>query len=301
MESAQLLIAGLETSSVSEERRDEYFRNFCNLVDFFHKTKVKLEKEKGIETHNFSFGMIWEFVCGSWADFVVKDSLKGISQTSYEMFAPILMQHPSLGAEITNIEWERREHPKTSYGLCPDAAENNYIADTLSWQKKRAEYYAAHQTMYAWNETDDSFLPNRLLSDKILEREIEKHGYMEEYQTEKSRRSSNALSIVFHNKVMRGKGNALAAYTEEIGKEVCEANYYQYEEILSRNERRAAHNSLRSIYSMINRDGNKQYISLDFRHGMMEFHNEHGDHLGEFQFTGMRNAEADPSHNFRTL
>ena len=59
--------------------------------------------------------------------------------------------------------------------------------------------------------------------------------------------------------------------------------------------------SLRKIYSILNRNGKKQYISLDLRHGMMEFHDEKGTHLGEFRFTGVKNAEAESSHDLQAL
>lgn len=300
MESAQLLIDGLEISVVPEGERDERIVRFCELVDFFHKTNVGLVKEAGMDSHNFSFGTIWDFLCGSWNDFVTKQSFKGIQQTSHQMIASMLMRHPSLGKEITKDEWTKIDYPKTNYGLCDNVTEEEYVIDSLSWQKMRAGYYATHQTVYAWNKNDDPFLPNRVFSDKILEREIESHGYMEEYQKEKLKCSYDALSVVFHDKVMRSKGSALAAYTEQIGKEICEANYYQYEAELSKKEQ-AEVNSLRRIYSMINRDGKKQYISLDFKHGMMEFHDEHGGHLGEFRFTGTQNSEPESSHNLRTL
>ena len=300
MESAQLLINGLETSIVPEKERNERVVYFCELVDFFHKTNVSLVKEVGMDAHTFSFGTILDFVYGSWNDFVTKDSLKGIQQTSHQMIASLLMQHPALGAEITKDEWEERENPKTNYGLCASIMESEYVADSLSWQKMRAKYYATHQTVYVWNDKDDSFLPNRIFSDKILEREIKKHGYMEEYQKKKSEQPSDALSIIFHEKVMKSKGTTIVAYTEEIGQEICEANYYKYEAELSKKEH-ARVKSLRKIYSIINRKGKKQYISLDFKHGMLEFHNEHGDHLGEFRFTGILNSAPESSHNLRAL
>lgn len=302
MENAQLLIEGLETKSIKKEERDGRYVHFCRLVAFFHETEVCLVKEEGLDTHNFSFGTVYDLLYGSWADFSKKDSLEGITQNSYQMVAPLLMQHPSLGTEIAASEWLKRGEPKASYGLCPGVMSEVYVTDTLTWQNARAKYYATHQTMYVWKEDDDSFLPNRLLSDKILEREIEKHGYMEAYEIEKSKESleSDSLSVVFHEQVMKRKGETLEAYTAEIGQQICEANYYQYEAELTRKEQKKV-NSLRRIYSLINRNGEKQYISLDFRHGMMEFHDAHGKHLGEFRFTGVQNAEEDSSHNLQTL
>lgn len=299
MESALLLIIGLETSTIPEKERDNRYSHFCELVTYFHSTKVNLYKESGLDNHKFSFGTIYDFVYGGWKDFIHKKSLKGISQKTYQMMASSLMQHPSLGAEITEYDWNQKQHLKASYGLCPDAKASSYVTDKLSWQNERAKYYAANQS-YIWEKDDDDFLPNRSLSDLILEQEIEKHGKKDIYDEELSKKTPNALAVVFHEKVMSGKGNSLAAYTQEIGSRICEANYYRYEEELTRKEQQIA-KSLRKIYSLINREGKKQYISLDFRHGMMEFHDEQGIHLGEFRFTGIKNSDAEASHDLKSI
>lgn len=299
MESARLLIAGLETVSIPEEERDKRFVQFCELVDFFHETKVILSKESGLDTHTFSFGMMSDFLYGSWENIKNNVSLKGITQKTYQMMAPSLMQKPKLGKEITESDWDQKQHPKTSYGLLQLTTATSYVTDIRSWQNTRAEYYANNQS-YVWKEDDNEFLPNRLLSDKILFDEIEKHGFVKEFSASLKIDPQNALAIVFHDKVMKNKGGSLLTYTQEIGSKICEANYYKYEEELTKKERQRA-KSKRRIYSIINRDGKKQYISLDFKHGMMEFHDEHGTHLGEFRFTGLKNAEAETSHDLKSL
>lgn len=299
MENARLLIAGLETASIPEGKRDGRYIQFCELVDFFHKTGVSHSKESGLDAHSFSFGTLSDFLYSSWENVKDKASLKGISQKTHQMMAPSLMQKPKLGKEITDSDWNQKQHPKTSYGLCPNINTSPYVTDRLSWQNARAKYYADNQS-YVWNKDDDNFLPNRLLSDQILIDEIKAHGAMEKYEAELSKNTPNALAVVFHDEVMKNKGNSLLTYTQEIGSKICEANYYICEDELTKKEQQRA-KSKRKIYSLINRKGKKQYISLDFRHGMMEFHDEHGIHLGEFRFTGLKNADAEPSHNLKYL
>jgi hypothetical protein len=100
---------------------------------------------------------------------------------------------------------------------------------------------------------------------------------------------------------MRQQGPNLAAYTIEIGGKIAKSNYYEYDAQLSANETRAAGNSLRTIYKIIGNGGQLKYISLDHLHGMFEFHNFKGEHLGEFKFDGSFNSKAEPDHNFRTI
>lgn len=301
-EHARLLIEGIETKNILIGERDEAFRLWGLLVDFFHQTHVVVVKQAGLDTHAYSFGSIYELLYGSWGDFVRKDSLKGITQNTYQMIAPLLMQHPELGGELADMEWDRKKSPKVSYGMCPGVGGDDYVRDTKAWQDKRAKYYASHQGEYRWQESDDDFLPNRLWSDKILKDEIEKHGCLKMYEKEENDKNKNALAAAFHDGVVKKKGCELAAYIEEVGGRVCKANYYQYESDLSAKEQLAAKGrSLRKIYSILNRNGKKQYISLDLRHGMMEFHDEKGTHLGEFRFTGVKNSEAESSHDLQTL
>ena len=110
----------------------------------------------------------------------------------------------------------------------------------------------------------------------------------------------NAIVLLFHRVVMASfKHTEMTAYCREIGKKVCEVNYYQHEKDLSNKEQQHC-KSLRCIYS-ITKNGQKQYISLDFHKGMFEFHDESGRHLGEFLFDGTWNKKAEESHNFKTL
>ena len=297
-EHARLLIDGVETADIAGEARDGAFYEWGLLVDFFHQTGVTVVKQEGMDGHSFSYGSIYDLLYGSWPVFCQKTSLKGISQRTYQMIAPLLMQHPSVGGEISEAEWNRTEHPKASYGMREDVQEAPYVTTVRGWQEARARYYASHQGEYVWQDADDEFLPNRQLSDKLLEDEIKKYDCGGEY--EKMRHERNALATVFHKHVMGKKGPALMAYTEEMGSLVCESNYYQYEKELTAREH-ALTGGKRKIYSIINRENRKQYISLDFRHGMMEFHDCNGKHLGEFRFTGEKNAEAEDSHDLQAL
>ena len=301
-EHARLLIDGIETANIAEEVRDGAFYEWGLLVEFFHQTSVVVVKQEGMDSHCFSYGSIYDLLYSSRQVFCQEPSLKGISQRTYQMIAPLLMQHPCVGGEISETKWNRKEYPKASYGMRENVQEVPYVTTVSGWQEARAKYYAIHQGEYVWQDEDDDddFLPNRLFSDKLLEDEIKKYACEDEYKKEKALHGRSALATVFHKHVMGKKGPALMANTEEVGSRVCEFNYYQYEKELTAREH-ALTGGKRKIYSIINREKRKQYISLDFRHGMMEFHDGTGKHLGEFRFTGEKNAEAEDSHDLKTL
>lgn len=93
----------------------------------------------------------------------------------------------------------------------------------------------------------------------------------------------------------------MEAYASKIGGEICRYNYYTYEKELSNLERQYA-KSLREIYSIVNRNGNLQFISIDFGHGMFESHDENGKHQGEFRFDGCTsNKGSSANHDLKCV
>lgn len=171
-EHARLLIKGLELDKISEDNRDNSFQKFAYLIDFFHKTKVKVCMQDGLMNHRFSFGTIYDLFYSPWSAISQKDSLKGISQATYQMVISMSMQHPSLGKEMNDEDWSKKRMPKVHYGILKINLDKNYVNEQKEWQEFRASYYASNPGSYEWKNNDDAFLPNRLYSDKLLEYEI---------------------------------------------------------------------------------------------------------------------------------
>ena len=94
-------------------------------------------------------------------------------------------------------------------------------------------------------------------------------------------------------------GGEKQGYSYKVGGNICESNYYQFEQRLSSAEQQCC-GAQRYIYSIL-KQGQKQYISLDVEKGMFEFYDEYGKHIGEYHYDGTRNTEAKPSHNLRTI
>lgn len=303
MEHARLLTNGMELSYVGENLRDARFQQFIDLVNFFHSNKIKIHKECGLDSHNYTYGNIYtDLLYASWNSFSRQESFKGISMNTWQLAYNTLMQHPSLGKEITDDEWNSIQGKfKSNYGIADiNEKGTEYVKATNEWQDNRATYYGVTQS-YKWQDNDDDWLPNREFSNTILEKEIEHHSLEEDYDSEKKKDCMHALATVFHSRIMSAKGDTIAAYTEEIGSKICEANFYIHDKELSRKESKQC-NSMRKIYRTTNRHGKQQYISLDFKHGFMEFHDEHGIHQGEFRFTGQQNSPAEPkTHSLKTI
>lgn len=302
MEHACLLIKGLELGEIPEKERDGAFAEFGQLVDLFHRSKVQVYKQSGLSAQCFSYGTIYDLIYLPWCEFSKKEAFKGISQTTYQMVVAMSMQHPELGKEVTDEDWGGKEMPKTAYGMVKGVSDGGgYLTERQEWQELRARHYRSYPGSYVWGRNDDDFLPNRFYSNQLLEEEILKSNHREEYEKAKGGKMQNVLSTFFHDYVMRGQGTDIAAYTKKMGARICETNYYQYEHELSAKESEIHGHTMRAIYSTMNKNGEKQYISLDFKHGMLEYHDKKGRHLGEFRFTGLKNADGEVSHDLTSL
>ncbi len=301
MESACLTVEGLDVGKCPEQDRDASLQDFIRLFGLLNDTKTAMYRQKGIERKEFSFGMIWNLFGSAWPSFRNNPSLRGISQSTYQMLSNLSMPNPWLGREIEDEEWDGIDEFKRLYGFKPEALVDSYVYTVGQWHEGRAGYYSDNQDKYEWKEA--CFLPNVMYSNDLLEEEIYAHGLGDEFEETKHKFNGNrerAVAEVFHKSVMARHGGALEGYVKEIGEKICKANFYRFEKELSSSEQRRR-GSLRKIYSLVGKDGEKQYISLDFLHGMFEFHDSKGEHLGEFRFTGMMNSGPSPDHNIKLL
>ena len=301
-EYARLLISGLEFSKFPPKSRSSAFEGLKQLVGFFSGEDVHMRVQSGFYAHKFSFGNIYnDFIYASWPEVSANKALEGITQTVHQALAASFMPHPFGDKEISDVEWNALKEGKADYGMRTGAKSEPYVTDSMSWHEVRSRYYREHPGAYVWCSDDDDFFPNRRFSDLLLEKEIERAGKKEKYEEAKNVNPDTALATIFHSDVAAARGRDLAGYTEEIGSKVCEANFYAFEAELTAKETHLNKGSLRSIWSAINRHGEKQYISLDFRHCMMEFHDKSGNHLGEFRFTAQPNSPAEVSHNLKCI
>lgn len=168
------------------------------------------------------------------------------------------------------------------------------VFDIPTYESWKRMFYAANPEKYKWKEEDNDYLPYREFSDQILFGEIEKHDKLDKLNYD------NRIGQTFHDEVMRHKGPELRAYAVKIGTQIAEANFYKYEEKLSEDEEKAA-GAPRKIFSFLNRERKKIFISIDHAHGMFEYHDHKGKHIGEYKFDSSFNTGADRTHDLKTL
>ena len=286
-----IITEGLETADIPQNARNKAVVDFFDMKTIAEREGDTIYGEQGIFTNIFSYGQFYPgFVNMTWKEFNTKDSLKGIDEKTYELLQTF-SQYPRV--KICNdrgLFATTYLHP-THAGYRLPICLPNYIYNPNSRNQWHEQWYAEHQQNIIW-PNDNNWLPRRDKAISILKRELSLHG-------KDIPLSEKDIATAFHDKVMRHKGPEIKAYADAIGTEICQSNYYYKENDLSKMES-YAHNSPRKIFSIINQNGNYQFISIDFAHGMFEFCNSTGSHQGEYRFDGTPNSTAEPENHSLT-
>jgi hypothetical protein len=90
------------------------------------------------------------------------------------------------------------------------------------------------------------------------------------------------------NRTFRNNAGDLIA----LAKNIADRNSYTENQTLSRTEEARRRGSRRLIFQ-IQKNGQLQYLSLDFENGQFEVCNERGIHIGVYNFSGIKTANAD--------
>lgn len=289
----------LELKNTPEAERSKVFENFCKAVDTARKDRDIFYATEDIYYHTYSYGTFFtNLLYADWPTISKNQHLKGISSTVINLYHATAASIPNLVHIIESNERFNQQFEGMhigNFGFEMQHAPQPFIFDDPSWHIWKQIWLRNHQDEIAWNKVPDSFLPNMHVANILLKEEVIRHGKEPELK-----KHNNNWNVTFYEEVMKKKGHETEAYTIELGKRIAEANYYQFDDELSKREQKAS-GSLRNIYRLRSRNGDNQYLSLDHKHGMFEYHSRNGEHLGEYRFDGTYNSEAQASHNLKTL
>ena len=288
---------GLETACIAEVDRDRKVRDFYDMKSEAERHHDQFYALEAVFSHPFSYGSFYPgFVNMSWSEFKACETLKGISETTFEMMQSFCQQ-PVINSLSDEGAFLLKEKPQSHTGYSNPSLQADFVNSLADWEEWHRNWYAGHQELIDWEEGRSNWLPRIDLVHSILRRELRQA--LGQAAADLIRNSD--VVNAFYEKVMKHVGPGIEAYASKIGGEVCRCNYYVAERELSRMEQQASGYSLREIYSIINRDGQQQFISIDFKHGMFEFHDQSGIHLGEFRFDGSFNSQAEADHSLRCI
>lgn len=290
---------GFEIKEINPSDRDRVVIDYCKMIFEAEQASDCFFVEDDIYHREFSYGNITDLMYGKWDEIKSDSRFEGISQKAMNLIGQNMF-HPFGGRSVSKADFDCETEPKCYNGF-DNGCENLqlpcvYVKCIASWYAWRRKWFQDNPHLIDWSQAEESFLPCPKAINSILKRELMQHGINPENIARKE------LVFQFEKKVLshKARNGMREAYIRQIGEEICLANFYKFEpEISTFNQQQKK--SLRAIYSIRNKEGKKQYISLDFEKGMFEYHNEHGDHLGEYHFEGTSNKKAEPDHRLLLL
>lgn len=288
MNSLLLAHESLEFSTIPSNDFNIHFDDFVRFLKYSSSSNDTLYALKDLYSYNYTFGNFFlDLVYKEW-DLI---SVPNITQITHQLLFNLTNQHPKLFKHIVDNETEINNGNNFGYfGINhPNVFKTPYITNLVKYKNWIIEWFRDHNDKIDWSRG------NNILSDVSRVREIIVHEIM--IHGLHCPKSENLIHF-FHKEIMRQKGTDLEAYCQEIGEKILLDNFYIFEKNLSRYEQRKF-KSLRKIYS-IEREGIRQYISLDFKHGMFEFFDNNGNHLGEYRFDGSNNSPSVKNRNIST-
>lgn len=260
----------------------KHFYTFINRARSYKNFKLEWQREEGIEQQQYSYGSFTNL----FTDKFNQGAFVGVSQNTHQLFISLIMESPKLGKEIKTNEWERLEGCKIDYGMLPEDSDR-WVTTEEKWQEKRIDFYHCNPNLIY--QEHHQFLHNKEWSDQILRLICYEHKLVVKCSEE----------FAFHDEFLKNLHcNEREAKISEFGDKICKANFFVEDRKLSQSEAKQTGSRRRVYKSCYNPT---QYLSLDFAHGMLELHDQHGRHLGEYRFGGTPNKPADPSHNLKTL
>lgn len=287
---------GMETALIPEKEREKAVLEFYNMKYEAERHHDRFYALSSVYGHDFSYGVFYpNFYNMTWAEFKACPSLKGIGQCAYDLMQGFC-QNPNVVPLDDVMAFAEKDEPRAYTGYSNPKSYPEFVGDRSVWETWHREWYANHQEQIDWSEAENDWLPRPDLARGIMRREL-----INTLGRDKAVMIADSdVATLFHENVMKHQGDNLEAFALTIGGEICLCNYYVHERELSVMEHRQT-NSLRGIYSIVNRHGQRQFISIDFRHGMFEFHNKRGVHLGEYRFDGSFNSGPDERHSLRCI
>lgn len=294
----------MEISHVVPENQDVNVREFYRLRTEAERWHDRFYALPELYTHNFSYGDFYTgFLYRSWPDFHSDRALMHITQNTHQLIQGFA-QCPMLRTIASEDEFEGLEKPHAHTGYCNPQGFEDFVNNVDVWEEWHRKWNVIHPESIDWSRSSNNWFSRPDLILMILKRELlakfKETKTPEESQELLEKITDNNVVHEFHRLVMGRQGDAIGGYASSIGGEICRCNYYTYEAELSDFERQYAKNP-REIYSIINRNGKRQFISIDFHHGMFEFHDETGAHLGEYRFDGSFNSNAEADHSLKCM
>lgn len=226
---------GFEIDNIQPDQRNDMIENYCSMIALADADHHLFYAQDDIYLHTYSFGNITNLIYAEWDKIKCDPQFAGISQCSCQLLCSNISK-PLFGKPLTKDEFERTTIEPKAYNGFKNGSENShnpYVGCMPSWYSWKQLWFCKNQSLIDWHQSKEPFLPCVERIYEILNRELSKYKIS----------SYDALDVctVFYEKVMSSKaaGKEKEGYINDLGRELCVANYYIYEKEISSHNKNA--------------------------------------------------------------
>lgn len=287
-----------------QQDRSNEVDTFIDLIGFVLDRKDRVFNNQEIFTLQLSWGYFTDWLYNTndntfpWISFTTKQALYNI--LSYQPVVQNLEALIKLNPNRNNGE----------IGIYYNKIPDSIIVSKDKWYQFHFEFLKQHLELWKW---DNEYFPNSKYwkastnDDSLTYSEFFLIEYFDkEFPARKNETNSeklNYLCIKYTRDLadMEKFNPMVRTIFTKLASEVITRNFYTYEQELSSKEQKQI-GSLREIYS-IQKNRRKQYLSIDFKNGLLEVCNESGKHLGAINYLGILKEEPDKTgkHDIMSL
>ena len=281
--------AGMELACIEKEQRNEVVKNFCEMRDkAFGEWKDKFYADYGendivgLYSHCCERPSYWE----------------GIDTKVIQLLQQTFSNFPiHVNVELFCTKPEPRTEGGFDYQGHPII---NYVYDCSSLENWHNAWNRNHTDLIEWESEIfpfKSLIVKRMkrelsgISESFADYDLEERMLLSRFQSDEL--TDDEIVTAFHNLIVKHKNNEeRAAYAEDIGEKICIENGYKRELDLERLEKEKDYGNKKvvKIFS-IRRNNAYIFLSIDIKHGMLEWCGDDGSHKGERRFDGSPNGD----------
>lgn len=263
--------------------RNDAVLKFCNMRTkavtdcFYMNNPCGFEK---LYLHLYDNPIFWEGISNNTLQLLQQNLYKSPQKIEFHLFC----QKPE---PRTKGGFEYSGHPTTGY-----------VYDCNTLKKWHTDWNRLHTDCVEW---EDEIFPFKSAIIEIMKEELCRISLESAdfdsgerkllLRFQRNQLNDDEIVTAFHNLIVKHKGEEeRIAYVCEIGGEICKENGYLREQELENLEQDHGNSYVERVYSIKNKSGKYIFLSIDKRHGMFEWCDDNGAHLGERRFDGSHNT-----------
>lgn len=279
---------GMDLACIEKARRNVVVKNFCdmrdkavcNWKDKFYADYEHCPNIKDLYLHYYDNPSYWD----------------GINSNEIQLLQQTFSNYP---IAINVIEFCTKPEPRTEGGFDYQGHPViDYVYDCSSLENWHNVWNRNHTDLIEWESAIfpfKSLIVKRMkqelsdVSESFADYDLEERKLLSRFQSDEL--TDDEIVTAFHNLIVKHKNNEeRAAYAEDIGEKICIENGYKRELDLERLEKDHGNKKVVKIFS-IKRNNAYIFLSIDIKHGMLEWCDDDGSHKGERRFDGSPNGD----------